>query len=105
MRVPAAFRDFEREFAQVKYPVVASSIAPTGEPYVVLTGEMKSGGIADLEDAATAAAQSYFDNLEGVRFDLPTLYWRSVPEYRHQGGNGGGSYYMRLLTSNKEAKP
>lgn len=56
---------------------------PTGKPYVVLQG---IGGEAE---AAEAFAR--------YRHGRPgTLYWRTVPEFRHFKG-AGEAFYMRLL--------
>jgi hypothetical protein len=94
IRAPAAFQDFERRFNVIHSE---RAVAPTGEPHVTLCGD-GDGCMADAEDAAVFAAQEYAANRTG------TLYWRTVPEFRHGGGVGSWSFFMRLLISDKEPK-
>lgn len=70
--------------------------APTGEPYVEITGQSRIGPWGTPEgayDGALAAFRAYAGRKVG------TIYWRVTPEIADR--EYGWSFYMRVLISNK----
>jgi hypothetical protein len=76
-------------------PTYTGPYAPTGEPFIVLTG----GGANSLDDAE-AAAHVAFD--EYASNHTGKIYWRVLPHTERQSDDKW-AFYMRLLISDKAA--
>ena len=90
-----------RAYCETRWPIGASTtgrLSVTGEEYEVLTD---NGYISS--EAARLAAQSSFEGYAKDKSGI--LYWRITPEIALMCRNRHYSFYLRLLISDKPAKP